>query len=245
MPVYRLELSYDGSGFHGFARQPGVRTAQGEVEAALARVLHLAVETIGAGRTDSGVHARGQVMSFVVVEELELLRLQRSLNGLLGPEIVVNTLTQETPGFDARFAAVWREYRYRVLNTPLPDPLQRTTTWHVADALDMGAMNEAASHLLGEHNFASFCRQPAAGTTIRNVMSAIWNRHDSLVELTIRANAFCHQMVRSLVGLMVEIGRGRREAAEIGAVLAAANRGAAGPLAPPQGLILWEVGYRE
>lgn len=245
MPVYRLELSYDGAGFHGFARQPGVRTVQGEVEAALNRVLHLTVETKGAGRTDSGVHARGQVMSFVVVEDLDLIKLQRSLNGLLGPEVVVVKLVKETPGFDARFNAIWREYRYRILNTPLPEPLLRTTTWHVADRLDVEAMNEAATHLLGEHDFASFCRQPASGTTTRNLMSANWTEQTPLVELTIRANAFCHQMVRSIVGLMVDIGRGRRGAAEMAAIMAAVNRRAAGPLAPPQGLILWEVGYPE
>jgi len=243
MPVYRLEVSYDGTGFHGFARQPEVRTVQGEIEAALSRVLKLSVETTGAGRTDTGVHAVGQVVSFVVIEDLDLVRLQRSLNGLLHPEMVVTRLTTEAPGFDARFSASWREYRYQLLNSAYPDPLRRTFTWHVPDPLDLDAMNEAAAQLIGEHDFASFCRAPASGGLVRRVLAAGWSADAPLVVLRIRANAFCHQMVRSIVGYMVEVGRGRRRADETAAVIAAVDRSAAGPMAPPQGLILWEVGY--
>jgi tRNA pseudouridine38-40 synthase len=243
MPVYRLEVSYDGTGFHGFARQPQVRTVQGEIEAALNRVLKLSVETTGAGRTDTGVHAVGQVVSFVAIEELDLVRLQRSLNGILHPEVVVTRLAMEAPGFDARFSAAWREYRYQILNGPHSDPLRRTFTWHVSDSLDLHAMNGAAEQLIGEHNFASFCRAPASGASVRRVLEARWSADLPLVVLRIRANAFCHQMVRSMVGFMVEVGRGRRRAEETAAVLAAADRSAAGPMAPPQGLILWEVGY--
>jgi tRNA pseudouridine38-40 synthase len=243
MPVYRLEVSYDGTGFHGFARQPQVRTVQGEIEAALSRVLKLNVETTGAGRTDTGVHAVGQVVSFVAIEELDLVRLQRSLNGILHPEMVVIRLTTEVPGFDARFSAAWREYRYQILNGLHPDPLRRTFTWHVSDSLDLDAMNAAAEQLIGEHDFASFCRVPASGGTVRRVLEARWTADQPLVVLRIRANAFCHQMVRSMVGFMVEVGRGRRRADETAAVIAAADRSAAGPMAPPHGLILWEVGY--
>jgi tRNA pseudouridine38-40 synthase len=243
MPVYRLEVSYDGTGFHGFARQPQVRTVQGEIETALNRVLKLSVETTGAGRTDTGVHAVGQVVSFVAIEELDLVRLQKSLNGILHPEMVVTRLTTEAPGFDARFSAAWREYRYQILNGPQPDPLRRSTTWHVADSLDLEAMNAAADQLTGEHDFASFCRAPSNGGSVRRVLEARWASDPPLVVLRIRANAFCHQMVRSMVGFMVEVGRGRRRAEETSAVIAAADRSAAGPMAPPQGLILWEVGY--
>ena len=243
MPVYRLEVSYDGTGFHGFARQPQVRTVQGEIEAALSRVLKLSLETTGAGRTDTGVHAVGQVVSFVAIEELDLVRLQRSLNGILHPEMVVTSLTTEAAGFDARFSAEWREYRYQIVNGPHPEPLRRTFTWHVSDALDLDAMNAAAQQLIGEHDFASFCRAPASGGTVRRVLEARWAADPPLVVLRIRANAFCHQMVRSMVGFMVEVGRGRRRAEETAAVIAAADRSAAGPMAPPQGLILWEAGY--
>jgi tRNA pseudouridine38-40 synthase len=243
MPVYRLEVAYDGTGFHGFARQPGVRTVQGEIEAALSRVLKLTVETTGAGRTDAGVHARGQVVSFVVVVELDLAPLQRSLNGLLHPEAVVTRLAPAAPGFNARFSAVWREYRYQLINAAHPDPLQRTSTWHVPDYLDLAAMNSCAEQLVGQHDFSSFCRTPTGGNMVRRVLEAQWAADPPLVVLRVRANAFCHQMVRSMVGLMVEVGRGRRRPEETAAVIAAADRGAAGPMAPAQGLILWEVGY--
>jgi len=245
MPVYRLEVSYDGTGFHGFARQPQVRTVQGEIEAALNRVLKLSVETTGAGRTDTGVHAVGQVVSFVAIEELDLVRLQRSLNGILHPEVVVTRLATEAPGFDARFSAAWREYRYQILNGSVPDPLRRTFTWHVSDSLDLDAMNAAAEQLIGERDFASFCRAAAGSGSVRRVLEARWTADLPLVVLRIRANAFCHQMVRSMVGFMVEVGRGRRRADETAAVIAAADRSAAGPMAPPQGLILWGVGYGE
>jgi tRNA pseudouridine38-40 synthase len=243
MPVYRLEVSYDGTGFHGFARQPQVRTVQGEIETALSRVLKVSVETTGAGRTDTGVHAVGQVVSFFAIEELDLVRLQRSLNGILHPEMVVTSLKTEAPGFDARFSAAWREYRYQILNDVHPEPLRRNSTWHISDPLDLDGMNAAADQLTGEHDFASFCRASPSGGSVRRVLEARWTVDRPLVVLRIRANAFCHQMVRSMVGFMVEVGRRRRRADETAAVLAAADRSAAGPMAPPQGLILWKVGY--
>ena len=243
MPVYRIDLGYDGTGFRGFARQAGQRTIQGALEQALHRVLGSAVVTTGAGRTDAGVHARHQVVSFELDEKLDPIRLARSLNGMLGPEAVVDSVVREEDGFNARFSARWRQYRYLILNAPLADPLNRHTCWHVVEPLDLEAMNDAAKSLVGEHDFASFCRGRPGGSTTRNVLTAVWSLQDPRTVFTISANAFCHQMVRSIVGLMVDVGKQRRRAAEVKSVIAARDRSHAPNMAPPQGLILWEVGY--
>lgn len=243
MTTYRIDLAYDGSGFRGMARQPGVRTVQGELEAALARVLRVPVETVCAGRTDTGVHARHQVVSFVTEAAVDPVRLRRSLDGLLGDEIAITGVVPAPDGFDARFSARWREYRYRILNSPAGDPLIRSTVWHVAAPLDPGRMDRAVSHLVGSHDFASFCRRAEGRTTVREVLAAGWTPEPPLLVFSIRATAFCHQMVRSIVGLCVDVGLGRRNGDEVPEILAAADRSAAGRVAPPQGLILWEVGY--
>jgi len=243
MPTFRLDLGYDGSAFRGYARQQSVRTVQGELESALNRVLGHPVETSCAGRTDAGVHARGQVAAFTDDADIDPARLARSLNGLVGPEIVVTAVSVVDAGFDARFSAAWRAYRYQVLNAPSPDPLRRHVTWHVSDPLDLDAMNRAAAGFVGEHDFASFCRRAEARSTVRRVLEASWVRADDLAVFSVRATAFCHQMVRSLVGFCVDAGRGRVSPDTVSAVLAAGDRSAARPIAPPHGLILWEVGY--
>ncbi|HKX76567.1 MAG TPA: tRNA pseudouridine(38-40) synthase TruA [Acidimicrobiia bacterium] len=243
MPVVRLDLAYDGSEFHGFARQPGVVTVQGALEAALHQVLGEEVVTVGAGRTDTGVHAQGQVVSMSLAGPVDLVRLQRSLNGLLHPAVVVRQASLAGSDFDARRSAGWRSYRYQILNSSQPDPLRRWTTWHVPVELAVPAMNQAAAEFVGEHDFAAFCRRSPAATTVRNVLEASWHREHELVVFAVRATAFCHQMVRSLVGFMVEVGKGARSAEEAASVLATRDRQKAGQMAPPQGLILWEVGY--
>jgi tRNA pseudouridine38-40 synthase len=244
VPTYRLDITYDGSGFRGFARQPEVPTVQGDVESVLARVFGHPIVTVGAGRTDAGVHARGQVMSFSDEGDVDPGTIKRAVSGLLAPGIVATACSMVDPTFDARFSAKWRAYRYRVLNRPDPDPFLHATTWHVSDPLDVDAMNTAAAGLVGEHDFASFCRRAEGRSTERHVLEAVWDRHDDqLVELTIRATAFCHQMVRSIVGFCIDVGRGRVSPESVVEVLAAHDRAAARPLAPPQGLILWEVGY--
>lgn len=245
MSVYRIDLGYDGTNFHGFARQPGMRTVQGVLEECLARVLKQEVTTTAAGRTDSGVHARVQVVSFETDREIDLDRLGRSLNGLLGPELVVLSVKVAPDGFNARFTAIWRTYRYQVLNASLPDPLRRHVSWHVIEALDLSSMNATALAMCGQHDFAAFCRATQGGTTVRTVLDAQWIRDIDLTVFSVRAHAFCHQMVRSMVGFCVDVGRGRRTVDELSDVLASGDRSAASPLAPPQGLILWEVGYPE
>lgn len=243
MPVLRIDFGYDGTNFHGFARQRGMRTVQGVLEECLSRVLKHDVVTTGAGRTDAGVHARGQVASFQTDAEVDVERLARSLNGMLGPELVVGSVNVMADDFSARFSATWRSYRYQILNAALPDPFRRLFWWHVVDPLDLDAMNGVAAHLSGQHDFASFCRAPQGGTTTRTVLEAVWHEDRDMKVFLIRANSFCHQMVRSLVGFCADVGRGRRQAADVLRVIEARDRAVASLMAPPHGLVLWEVGY--
>ncbi len=243
MAIYRIDLSYDGSGFHGYARQRDVRTVQGELEAALARILGPTTTEV-AGRTDAGVHARRQVVSFSTDSPVDCDRLARSLTGLLAPEIVALGCERAPDGFSARFSALRRTYRYDILNRPYPDPLRRAVVWHVKHPLDVAAMNRAVTHLVGEHDFASFCRRAEGGSTVRTVLTAAWTRApDDLVRLEIVGTAFCHQMVRSIVAFCAEVGRGRLAPEDTPRVLEARDRSAARGAAPPHGLILWGVGY--
>lgn len=241
MPTYRLDLIYDGTRFHGFARQPGVRTVQGEIESVLARLAGSPIDTTAAGRTDAGVHAWGQVVSFSTLDPMDPARVVRSVNRVAGPEIAATSCLEAAPSFNARHSARWRQYRYRVLTSPSPDPLRRLTVWHVPASLDLAAMKAAAAGFVGEHDFASFCR--AGRPTVRRVDWADWAREDDLLVFSIRASSFCHQMVRSLVGFCVDAGRSRVDPGSVAEVLAAADRAAAREPAPPRGLILWEVGY--
>lgn len=243
MATYRIDLSYDGSGFHGYARQRDVRTVQGEVEASLARILGPTATEV-AGRTDAGVHARQQVASFSTDLPVDCGRLARSLTGLLAPEIVVFNCERVPNGFSARFSALRRTYRYHILNRPYPDPLRRTVVWHVKHPLDVSAMDRAVGHLVGEHDFASFCRRAEGRSTVRTVLSAGWTSDpDDLVRLEIVGSAFCHQMVRSIVAFCAEVGRGRLAPGDTLKVIRARDRNAARGAAPPHGLVLWRVDY--
>ena len=248
----RLLVAYDGSGFRGFAAQddPGVRTVAGSLAGAVERVLGHAVELTCSGRTDAGVHARGQVVTFDArAEGLDLDRLQASVNRMLGPEVVVRSAAVAPDGFDARHSATSRVYRYTVLNRPVPDPFLAATTWHVPEPLDLRAMVLACDPLIGEHDFSSFCRAPKrrdgqAASLVRRVVDARWEDvGDDLLRFTIEANAFCHQMVRSIVGTLVDAGRYRVHAGDVMGILRARDRAAARQLAPPQGLCLWEVRF--
>lgn len=244
MPVYRLDMSYDGCGFRGYAKQRGQRTVQGELESALETLLDFRVHTSVAGRTDAGVHARQQVVSFQHDDELDLERLRRSLTGMLGPEVAIVDARAEGDDFDARFSAEWRRYRYLIDPRPAPDPLMRHVTWHVGRGLDVGAMEDVAEGLVGEHDFTSFCRSVEGRSNVRRVDEAHWVvESEGLLQFWIRANAFCHQMVRSVVGYSYDVGRGFSAAGSIAEVIAARDRSRVATVAPPHGLTLWEVGY--
>ncbi len=263
-PLRRVVLlvAYDGTLFHGFAaqRQPEVETVAGALARALGRVVGGEVALTCAGRTDKGVHASGQVvhadLPAEAVEGLvarsggpELVGLARSLTAQCGPGIVVARALVAPPGFDARHSACARRYRYDLLRSAAPDPLARLTTWHVPGELDLAAMRIATDGLLGEHDFSAFCRRPpgAEGPLTRRVVDASWSpREDGrLLSFEIEANAFCHQMVRSIVGNLVEVGQGRRTAADVVALLRSRSRAGSAAPAPPGGLRLVLVRYPE
>ena len=242
MPVYRIDLAYRGTAFHGYAKQPNVVTVQGLLEAALERVIG-PVETTVAGRTDKGVHASGQVVSFETDSPVDDLRLSRSLNKQLSPDIAVLALGPAPAGFSARFSAVGRAYEYRILNREAPDPFLADTSWHYPGELDAARMAAAMVPLIGEHDFASFCRAVEGRSTVRDLRTAQWDRDGDLLAFRVEASSFCHQMVRSLVALSVDVGRGRIEPEAVGGILEAEDRNAAVGAAPPHGLTLMRVDY--
>jgi tRNA pseudouridine38-40 synthase len=239
-------VAYDGSGFHGFAVQPGHRTVAGVLQAAIEKVARQPVELVCAGRTDRGVHAWGQVVSLDLAAEVDLERLHRALLKLCGPELVVREMAVADPGFSARFSATGRTYRYTVLNRRVPDPFRARTSWHVAKPLDVELLALACDPFIGEHDFSAFCRRPKGEpvSLVRRVRRAAWtDLGDGVVRLEIEATAFCHQMVRSIVGTMVAAGRAEVKAGEIRGILRSGQRSAAAPIAPPEGLCLWHVSY--
>jgi len=241
--IVRLGLAYDGSGFRGWARNRGQRTAEGVLSEALGRVLGDEPKLSVAGRTDAGVHARGQVASFVVDDDVDLERLQRSINGMLGPEVVAWDVRREAEGFDARFSATAREYRYRIDTGPWPDPFEARFVWHRPGEFAVTSMREAARSLLGEHDFASFCRRPQSGGTVRRLDRLSIARAGDRIEITARANAFLHQMVRTLVGTLVAVGEGRLDAGVVCGILVARDRSQTPEMAPAHGLTLERVAY--
>ena len=242
MPGYRLLLAYDGTGFHGYARQPEIRTVQGVLEDALTGIVG-PTETFVAGRTDKGVHATGQTVSFTTESSVDPARIMRSINRRIGPEISILAVVEVADTFHARFSATGRAYRYQVLNRESPDPFRSAVSWHLPHSLDIDAMNEASVAFVGEHDFASLCRKAGDRSTVRQVLWAYWRRVDDLVEFSVAATAFCHQMVRSMVAIAVDIGRERVEAGSVPAILAAHDRRAGRGAAPARGLTLVAVSY--
>ncbi|CAL4860805.1 tRNA pseudouridine(38-40) synthase TruA [Microbacterium sp. MM2322] len=253
----RIDLAYDGTDFRGWARQPNLRTVQGTLEAALARILGGDPRLVVAGRTDAGVHASAQVAHLDLTEgqERRLLSgrhpeptaLAARLNGVLGPypDVAVHRVDVAPEGFDARFSAVWRRYAYRIADrTTGYDPLERGRTTWVPASLDVDAMDAAARSLRGLHDFAAYCRPREEATTIRTLLDYGWRRDESgILIASVKADAFCHSMVRALVGACVAVGEGRIEvsrAAEIRDELARTNEI---KVLAARGLTLTEVGY--
>jgi tRNA pseudouridine38-40 synthase len=246
----RLDLAYDGTEFSGWAAQPGRRTVEGVLSVAVGQVLRLpeAARLTVAGRTDSGVHARGQVAHADVSAQAWAEHgdaLLRRLSRALPPDIRVHAAVIAPDGFDARFSALWRRYAYRICDTPAQaDPLRRRDTLWTPRPLDLAAMNAAAGLLLGEHDFAAFCRRREGATTVRALRRLEWRRDgDGIAVGSVVADAFCHNMVRALVGALLPVGEGSRPAPWPAAVLAAAVRDPAVRVVPPHGLSLEEVAY--
>lgn len=246
----RMTVAYEGTGFSGFSVQPGgVRTVAGVLGEAVGKVVKHPVRFVVAGRTDAGVHAWGNVVHFDSPREageLDLPALQRAVNKMLRPSVVVREVRVAPAGFDARHSAVARRYRYTILNREVPDPFVVHTTWQVEPPLDLRAMQAACDPLLGEHDFSSFCRKPpdVSGSNVRRLHDARWrDLGDEVLRFEVEASSFCQQMVRSLVGTLVDVGLHRKRAGEMSWILRSRDRSAAGQLAPPQGLCLWEVLY--
>jgi tRNA pseudouridine38-40 synthase len=246
----RIDLSYDGGGFSGWARQPGQRTVQQVLEDALSQVLRAdpPVQLTVAGRTDAGVHARGQVAhadlplgAWLDAAPVILRRLAR----LLPPDVRVRRIGVAPDGFDARFSALSRRYSYRVCDDVTgPEPLRRHDTLWTRREIEIGPMNEAAALLLGEHDFAAFCRRREGATTVRELLSLSWTRPEATVaEATVIADAFCHSMVRALVGALLKVGDGARPPSWPAQVLTARVRDPGVPVVPPHGLCLEQVRY--
>lgn len=251
-----LSVAYQGAGFSGFARQPDERlmTVQGELEKALALLFKRDIKTVCAGRTDAGVHARGQVVSFdVFPHELEgrsLARLQRSLQALTPETLAVQRVDERPLGFSARFDALWREYHYHLSTQAVPPVLIAPLVWDLGNhPLDLAAMNEAATHFIGEKDFRSFCLTASAvgKSTVRCLHEVEVYSEEVLgmpvVTVRVLGSAFLHSMVRTMVGTLVAVGRGRKSPVWISEVIEASSREAAGETAPAQGLIFWDVGY--
>jgi tRNA pseudouridine38-40 synthase len=248
----RLDLRYDGSAFHGWATQPGLTTVQATVSEALWRVLRLPEPPLltVAGRTDAGVHARGQVAHADVAAESWTAAAgsaERRLARLLPPSVRVTAISPAPDGFDARFSALWRRYSYRVCDDPArADPLRRHDTLWYSRRLDLKRMTDAALVCLGEHDFAAFCRSREGATTIRELLRLEWATAEPGVAVaTVTADAFCHNMVRALTGALLSVGDGSKPAEWLGQLLAAGVRDPAAWVAPPHPLCLEEVGYPE
>jgi len=243
----RLEIAYDGTALHGWARQPDQRTVQDDLETALGTVLRYPVALTVAGRTDAGVHATGQVAHCDVpagVWEEHRERLVRRLRGVLPPDIGVSAVRLAHQDFDARFAALARHYVYRLTDDPAgPAPLRRLDTVGWPRRLDVGAMRLAASRLLGEHDFAAYCRRREGATTVRTLLALDVQRDGALVTVAASADAFCHSMVRSLVGALLVVGEGRRGPEWPAGLLPRLERSGEVPVAPAHGLTLVAVDY--
>lgn len=259
----RLDVAYDGAAFSGWAKQPGLRTVQGALEDALATVFSRwgsAPQLTVAGRTDAGVHATGQVAHLdLSAEQWGALSTKRGsgrspldglvkrLNGLAGPlgDVVVSRVSIAPDGFDARFSPLWRRYTYRVADLDAPrDPLRRGhTTWYPGH-LDPGAMERGALTLLGLHDFAAFCKPRDGATTIRTLQEFRWDREpDGVLVASLQADAFCHSMVRAMVGATIAVGEGRFGPDRLEELRVAGERTSAFKVAPARGLTLTEVGY--
>ena len=233
-------MAYDGTGYAGFQVQPNPRTVQGELERAISRVCDEAVRVTGAGRTDTGVHASGQVIDFRTASALDGVTIGRGVNALLPEDIAVSALEPVAEDFHARFSATGRTYEYRIRHEVERDPLERHRELHIAGPLDLAAMRDASAHLVGRKDFSSFAAGPGG---VRSVRSATWCQEGPRLRFEITADAFLRGMVRAIVGTLLWVGRGKIDALTFEKIIAANDRAMAGPTAPANGLCLIAVEY--
>lgn len=243
----KLTLQYDGTDFVGWQRQATGTSIQGLLEEALGRIEGAAVTVHGAGRTDAGVHALGQVCSVALTKPIEPARLVRALNAVLPPDIRVADAEVMPAGFHARFSATAKIYDYRIVHTPFVSPLARRHVWHVTQRLDIVVMREASAHLVGEHDFAAFqASRSKLHTSVRTLRRIEWRgagTSDDPFVMQVEGDGFLRHMVRTIAGTLVEIGTGRRPPAAMAEIIASKSRARAGPTAPASGLFLREVLY--
>jgi tRNA pseudouridine38-40 synthase len=245
----KLIVAYDGTDFSGFQRQANARSVQQELESALERVEGTHVTVAGAGRTDAGVHALGQVASFTLTNAIPAADLVQAMNARLPEDVRVLSAAEVDARFHARFAALGKAYRYRISNTSFISPFERRFALHISRSLDLAAMRDAAQRLVGEHDFSCFqAKTESARGSVRTVTRSEWSEESlpeggRLLIYDIAGSGFLKYMVRNIVGTLVEVGDGHRTPASIGELLASKNRAAAGPTAPPQGLYLVRVDY--
>ena len=241
----KLLIEYDGTNYQGWQVQPKGPTIQGTLEEKLRRLTGEPIQLFGSGRTDSGVHALAQVAHFKTQSQMDIGSIQRALNSLLPPEIVIQKIEEVDEGFHARRHSKSKVYEYRILNRSLRSAFHLGYVWHIPQKLDLMEMKKATTHLIGEHDFSAFRTMGSpTRTTVRRVVRAEWKRgRDGLIRFEIEANGFLKQMVRSIIGTLVEIGKGRLDAAAFRKILDSKDRKKAGPTAPAQGLFLKEVKY--
>ncbi len=233
-------MAYDGTEYAGFQVQPNAPTVQGELERVLAEICGGPVRVTGAGRTDAGVHATGQVIDFRTASALDGGTMERGVNALLPEDIAVSGLEPAGETFHSRFSATGRTYEYRIRNAPVRDPLERRREQWLSATLDRAAMREASTQLVGRHDFAAFAAGVSGQRTVRR---AVWSEEGSLLRFEIEADAFLRGMVRGIVGTLLWVGRGKTSVDRFAEVLRSADRAQAGPSAPPQGLSLVRVSY--
>ncbi len=246
MPTYRVDIEYDGESWHGWQVQPDCPTIQGEIERALTVSLREPVSIVGSGRTDAGVHARGQVGHFQFERDIDVSKLVGSLNGLLPRTIAIRDCQKMAPSFHARFDAVRRHYRYHISDRPVAIDVNHV--WMTRPTPDFELMNHAAGALIGEHDFSAFCKTGSdVSTRICTVCSARWlpGKRSGAWHFDIAANRFLRGMVRAIVGTLLEIGRGKRDPESIPDLLASQDRSRAGMAVPARGLILEAVDYSD
>ncbi len=240
----KLTIEYDGSNYSGWQLQPRHDSIQGRIETALERIFAAPVRVFGSGRTDAGVHARGQVASISIPRPFDPAELQRALNSILPPDIVILDISVAPDNFDPRRSAHSRVYEYRVLNRTLPSAFDYRYSWLVREHLDLDAMISAAHIFVGEHDFAAFRSLGTdVTTTIRRVISSEWTRDADVLLYRVEANSFLRHMVRAMVAAMVDVGRGKLTADKVATILDGLDRHAAPANAPPGGLYLVEVRY--
>ena len=249
MNKYRLLITYDGTNYAGWQRQTAARSVQACIEAVLSKITQTPIRIIGSGRTDAGVHARGQVAHFSSEKALDPYRVKAALNGLLDKDIRILEVTETYADFHSQYTAKEKTYQYHLLRTSTRDPFSRLYSWHIAEELDLDAMRVAARHLTGTHDFTTFANSPTEGSVAKNAVRTIldinFHEDDEHLRISFRANGFLYKMVRNLTGCLVDVGLGKVSADSIPGLLLAQDRRKIGQGAPAHGLFLHEVVYKE